>query len=123
MVVMSTLSALSVLALWLPARANAPIIIFTIFYGAFTGAVVALPTALVAQISDVRQIGTRVGTLYGVGSIAALTGNPIGGAIVSGQQGAFTHMQIYCGVVMMAGAAFFAAARTSLVGPHLKKRV
>lgn len=123
MVIMSTLTAASVLAIWIPSTSNAPIIVFAIVYGCLTGAVVALPAALIAQISDVRQIGTRVGSLYAVGSISALTGNPIGGALVTAQGGRFQHMQIYTGLTMMAGAAFFAAARTSLAGFDFKKRV
>jgi len=39
--------------------------------------------ALVAQISDIRKICVRNGTLFAIISIAALIENPIAGALVA----------------------------------------
>lgn len=72
--------------------------------------------AIVAQISDVRQIGTRTGCLFGIISIAALIGSPIGGALVTRDNGGFRYLQIFCGVMLAAGATLFVAARTVQVG-------
>lgn len=38
----------------------------------------SLVPSVVAQISDIRQIGVRNGTVFFIVSIAALTGTPIG---------------------------------------------
>ncbi len=63
MIVTSFLSTILVLALWLPARGNVPYILFAAFYGFSSGAFVSLAPALIAQISDIRQIGVRTGTM------------------------------------------------------------
>ncbi|KAI4091805.1 MAG: hypothetical protein LQ344_003909 [Seirophora lacunosa] len=123
MIVTSFLSTILVLALWLPARGNVPYILFAAFYGFSSGAFVSLAPALVAQISDIREIGIRTGGMFAVISIAALVGNPIGGALVSDQQGAYSHLQVFCGVMMLGGSMVFVASRWSLAGFKLKVRV
>ena len=123
MIATSYLSAILVLALWIPARGNTPIILFAAFYGFSSGAFVSLAPALVAQISDVRQIGIRTGTMFCVISIAALTGSPIGGALNSAQRGSYVNLQIFCGVMMIVGSTVFIMARTSLVGLKLAAKV
>ena len=123
MVVTSFLSCILVLGLWLPSRGNVPIILFAALYGFSSGAFVSLAPALVAQISDIRQIGVRVGTMFAVISVAGLVGNPIGGALVTAEDGGFTHLQIFCGVMMFAGGACFVAARASLVGWKMGMKV
>ena len=123
MVVTSFLSSALVLALWLPSRGNVPIIIFAAFYGFSSGAFVSLAPALIAQISDIRQIGVRMGSMFAIISVAALVGNPIGGALVTQEHGGFTHLQIFTGIVMVGGSCTFVAARTSLVGFKLAVKV
>ncbi|KAL9014321.1 MAG: hypothetical protein Q9173_001029 [Seirophora scorigena] len=123
MIVTSFLSTILVLALWLPARGNVPYILFAAFYGFSSGAFVSLAPALVAQISDIREIGVRTGGMFAVISIAALVGNPIGGALVSNQQGAYSHLQTFCGIMMLGGSMVFVASRWSLAGFKLNVRV
>jgi MFS family permease len=123
MIVTTYFSAILVLALWLPSRSNAPIIAFSALYGFGSGAFVSLAPALVAQISDIRKIGVRTGTLFAITSVAALIGNPIGGSLVTRDHGKFTQLQIFCGVMMMGGATIFLFARTNQVGFALKKKV
>jgi MFS family permease len=123
MVVMSYFCAIIVLGLWLPARSNAAIIVFAILYGFGSGAFVGLGPALIAQISDVRQIGVRTGTMFAIVSVAALTGSPIGGALVTADQGRFTKLQIFAGAVMVAGSTFFFAARVILGGWSWRSKV
>ena len=112
---MSYLAAIIVLALWLPSRANAPILVFAALYGFASGAFVSMAPALVAQVSDIRQIGVRNGTVFAICSIGALVGNPIAGALLSGNSTDFTHLQIFTGVLMMAGSTFFVCSRWTLV--------
>jgi len=123
MIAMSLLSCILVLGLWLPSRGNIPIIIFAAFYGFSSGAFVSLAPACVAQISDIRQIGVRTGTMFATVSIGALVGNPIGGALITAEHGGYTHLQIFGGVMMCAGAVVFCGARTSLVGFKIKAKV
>lgn len=111
MIVMSYFSCITVLALWLPAHSNAAIIVFCILYGFGSGAFIGMGPALVAQISDVRQIGSRTGTLFFVISFAALTGNPIGGALIQIDQERFVYCQVFAGVAMFVGSSFFVWSR------------
>lgn len=123
MIVTSFLSTVLVLALWLPARGNVPYILFAAFYGFSSGAFVSLAPALIAQISDVREIGVRTGAMFGAISVAALVGNPIGGALVSNEGGGYLHLQIFCGIMMLGGSMVFVASRWSLAGFKLDVRV
>lgn len=117
----SVFSTIIVLALWIPGRDNAAIIVFSFLYGFASGAFVAIVVALVAQVSDIRQIGVRNGTNFFVISWAALTGNPIAGALISHNNGGYIGLQIFCGVVIFVGALFFIASRHVQVGPGFKK--
>ena len=116
MIVMSVFTVFVILALWLPATGNAPIILFAVLFGIASGAGIGLTPVLVAQISPVKDIGVRTGALYSVSAIAALTGSPIGGQIIVASNGSFRNCQIFAGVSTLIGAAFFIAARISLAG-------
>ena len=102
---------------------NVPFILFAAFYGFSSGAFVSLAPALIAQISDIRQIGVRTGSMFAVVSLAALVGNPIGGALVSNEDGNYLHLQIFCGCMMFGGSCVFVAARASLKGLNLMRKV
>ena len=120
-IITCTFSAVIVLALWLPSRGSTPIIIFSALYGFSSGAFVSLAPSLIAQISDVRQIGVRSGTLFAFISVGALTGSPIGGALVVRDNGNFSYLQVFCGLCMAIGSALFLAARLVQCGWAWKK--
>ena len=89
MILTTVLSTVIVLALWLPSHGNVPIMTFAGFYGFFSGAFVSLGPAVIGQISEIREIGVCTGTVCALVSIAALTGSPIAGALVSRKHGQF----------------------------------
>jgi MFS family permease len=123
MIFMLYFSAILVLALWIPSHVNATVLIFTALYGFSSRAFIGLESALVAQISEVREIGVRTGTFYAISSIAALTGNPIGGALVPDIfHGTFWKLQVFSGAGMLAGSTFFLMARVYLAGLNSTKR-
>lgn len=72
--------------------------------------------ALIAQISPIREIGIRSGTVFAITAIAGLFGSPIGGALLSRDHGGFLYLQLFCGIVMAIGTAFFIASRTVQCG-------
>lgn len=113
---MAFMTAILVLALWLPATGDAPLIVFAILYGTASGAFVALIPAMIAQISDISEIGHRTGFGFAILSIPALVSNPIGGAILSANHGEFRGMQIYVGIMLFAGSCLFLVTRYTLVG-------
>ncbi|KAG9245451.1 major facilitator superfamily domain-containing protein [Calycina marina] len=116
MIITCAFSAIIVLAMWLPARGNAPIIVFSILYGFSSGAFVSLGFTLIAQISDIRDIGVRIGTFLFFTAFAGLTGNPIGGALVGKDNGSYLYLQVFCGVTMAVGTALYIWARYAQVG-------
>lgn len=120
MILITFISALFCLALWIPGRSNASIIVFLVIFGFSSGGFVSLGPALIAQISDMRQIGTRTGTAYAVQSFGALTGSPIAGAIVAAQGGSYLGLQLFCGFAMIAAVGVFIMARTVQVGFKVK---
>ncbi len=120
MIIVNTFTAVLVLALWLPSRGSVPIIIFAALFGFSSGAFVSLAPSLVAQISDIREIGVRNGSLFAAISVAALTGSPIGGALVTADNGSFTYLQIFCGVTMSVGCVIYVASRAAQVGFRLE---
>ena len=116
MIVMSFFTTILILALWLPASGNAPLLAFAALFGIGSGAGIGLTPALCAQVSPIKDIGVRTGTIFAISSIAALTGSPIGGQIIADSLGSFRNSQIFAGVTCFAGASLFIATRISLAG-------
>lgn len=113
------------LALWIPAsHSSAAIVVFTALFGFASGGFVSLMTPLIAQISDIRQIGTRTGTAMAVMSFGGLTGSPIAGAIVEAQGGEYIGLQLFCGCCMLAAVLAYVGARWAQVrGLELRTKV
>lgn len=116
MIFIMFVSALFSLAVWIPVESTAGILVFAIIFGFSSGGYISLAPTLVAQISDIRQIGTRVGAAFAIQSFGALTGSPIGGAIVKRQHGDYLGLQLFCGCSMMAGVVVIIIARYIQVG-------
>ncbi|PTB62409.1 MFS general substrate transporter [Trichoderma citrinoviride] len=116
MIIITFVSSVFCLAVWVPVKNMAGIIVFVAIFGFASGGVMALGPTLVAQISDISQMGTRVGTVFAVQSFGALVGSPIGGAIVSAQHGEYVGLQVFCGCAMMMGCLMFLLARYTQVG-------
>lgn len=123
MVVMITaLTGVVVLALWVPAQHNAMIYVFSVMYGASTGAFISISPAIMAHISDIREIGLRNGAEYMVISFAALAGSPIGGALLTAT-GGYLAMQLFAGVALFVGCAGFVCVRWRLAGWKVLEKV
>lgn len=122
MIATSTLSAAIVLALWIPARSNAPNLVFAALYGVSSGTFVAMVPALITQVcSDMSRLGTYMGAVYLVASPAVLIGQPIAGALVGADGGDYTWLQVFCGVTMIVGGVLFAVARAAHGGVGAKR--
>jgi len=114
MIVMSAFTTVLILALWLPAEGNVPLILFAVLFGIGSGAGIGLTPALCAQVSPIRDIGVRTGTVFAVAAFAALTGSPIGGQIIADSHGSFRNAIIFAGVSCAIGTALFVATRITL---------
>ena len=82
MTIFCALTTILILGMWIPADTNAIFLAYAPLFGFASGAAIGLTPALIAQISEIRDIGTRTGTAFGIASLAALTGTPIGGQLV-----------------------------------------
>jgi MFS family permease len=122
-IVITSISAIFTLALWIPGHSNATIIVYLVIFGFASGGFISLGPACIAQISDIRQIGTRTGTAFAFMAIGALTGSPIGGAIVTAQHGDFLGLQLFCGFAMVVSVIIFIAARYVQVGFKVSTKI
>ncbi|KAI1086677.1 MFS general substrate transporter [Rostrohypoxylon terebratum] len=121
MIFISGLSGVITLALWIPGRSTATTVVYGAVFGFASGGFISLLPAVVAQISDLRDIGTRTGIAFFFAALGALTGSPIGGAIVAEQGGKFLGLQLFCGIVMTASMVWFVAARALQAGFRITK--
>jgi predicted MFS family arabinose efflux permease len=116
-------TALTVLVLWLPAASNGPIVAFAVCFGFGSGALVALVPTIIAQISDIKEIGVRTGLEFAMISIPALLSNPVGGAFINLDGGGYRDCQIWTGCILTLGAIFMAFARVTHGGGGLMTKV
>ncbi|CAK7200680.1 hypothetical protein SEUCBS139899_003378 [Sporothrix eucalyptigena] len=123
MLCITALSAIVTLGLWIPGKSTGAIVAYAMVFGFSSGGFISMGPTLIAQISDIRQIGVRNGLSFAVQSLGALTGSPIAGAIVSSSNGNFLGMQLFSGATMIASFVIFFAARYVQVGWAPLKKV
>ncbi|KAM0493014.1 hypothetical protein ACHAP8_009543 [Fusarium lateritium] len=118
-IVVCYLSAIWILALWIPCNTQDGLIAFAALFGFSSGAYVSLIAPLVAQISPMQEIGFRTGIVFFVSSIGGLTTNPISGAILERPNG-WVGTKVFAGVFCLVGTTFILAARVHRVGWKIK---
>ncbi|KAF7320498.1 Monocarboxylate permease-like protein [Mycena chlorophos] len=118
------ISGVLCLTMWLLAGSSLPVLlVFAATYGFSSGAFISLITPCVAQISDVRQIGGRIGLLYSVISVPAVIGPPVAGVLLQAGDGSnYTAMILFAGLTLIAGSVSLFAARWK-INPKLLIRV
>lgn len=121
MIIMATFTTILILALWLPATGNVPLIIFAALFGIGSGAGIGLTPVLCASVSPIKDIGVRTGTIFAVASIAALTGSPLGGRIITDSKGDFKNTITFGGVSCAISVLLFVAARIVVGGAKMAK--
>ncbi|KAK9314151.1 major facilitator superfamily domain-containing protein [Lipomyces starkeyi] len=110
-----TIAGVLTLALWLPETGHTPIILFAALFGFSSGASISLMPALVAEISPLNEIATRIGAMSAFASMAALSGLPIAGAILLREgNNSFTGVAVFGGVTLIAGSSVIGIARMRL---------
>lgn len=123
MLVMTTLSAILVLALWLPARDNGALITFAALFGITSGAIIGLGPVLIIQISPMSELGYRVGTVLAFAAVGTLTSPPIGGAIAASDEGSYIYTCVFSGVSFLLGTVGLAALCVRLSGWGLTTKI
>jgi MFS family permease len=120
MIVHTLLGGIFNLAIWLPSKSNAALIVFSALYGYTSGCTFSIIPAMVAKLSDPREIGVRNGALYAVSAVGVLVGSPIAGAISNAQNGGFSGLIIFSGVNLLIGTGFVILSRQAQVGLKVK---
>ena len=87
---------------------------WTAFYGFAGGSIQGLfPAGLSSLTEDPAKQGTRIGMIFTIVSFAALTGAPIGGALVQAMGGKYVAAQAFAGSSCVLGLVFIASARVA----------
>jgi MFS family permease len=93
---------------WIAIHSLGGLIVFCIFYGFFSGAVVSLPSTVIAGlVPELRLVGTWMGMSFSFAGLGLLIGNPIAGQILNPNEGKFTGGIAFSASTIMAGAVAF----------------
>ncbi|KAI0161915.1 putative MFS monocarboxylate transporter [Hypoxylon sp. FL1284] len=94
-------------------------IAFAVFFGFFTGGIVALPAVVLTSFTpDLSRLGTRLGMSSMLNGVASLVGSPIAGAILNGT-GSYLGIQLFAGFLFLATSIFLVTLRFVLTGKKL----
>ncbi|KAI0694929.1 MFS general substrate transporter [Cerioporus squamosus] len=107
----AALAGLSTLLLWPAAHSFVPLAAYAALYGLFSGAFNALIVPCIAQISDIREIGMRIGLLYSIISFPSLVGNPAAGALLRLTHGSYSGLIVLSGTSVIVGSLFMLMAK------------
>jgi MFS family permease len=105
-------SAALILFSWIAVETVLGMYVWTVFCGIFSGGIQSLfPAGLGYLTAGANKPGTRMGMVFGLGSIASLIGPPIGGALIGAMKGRYMGAQIFAGATMAVSGAFLETAR------------
>lgn len=99
-------AALSAIAMftWIAATNKPGFIVWSCYWGILSGVHVTAPTSIIAHpvfCPDPNSLGTRLGMMWGISSLGALTGTPIAGALVDLSKAQFLRAQVFAGCMMI----------------------
>ncbi|KAF8633772.1 hypothetical protein AX15_001278 [Amanita polypyramis BW_CC] len=107
-------SGISCLVIWKLSYTLPLVLVFAIIYGFFSGAFISVINPCVAQISDVHEIGARMGMLYTVISFPSLLGGPLAGALLTKNHGSYNTVIIFSGTTLIAGSLLILCAKFAI---------
>lgn len=109
---------------WAAVTSLQGLLVFAIIFGLVNSAVQGIQmSAMTSLTTDLSKVGTRLGMVLGIASIAAVVGPPIAGQLIVAARGSFLYTQIFGGSATLLGVAFICAARISETGFVLRRRM
>lgn len=107
---------------WISTNSGGGNIAFAVFFGFFSGGIVALPAMVLTSFTkDLGRLGTRLGMSSVFNAFGSLVGAPIAGEILS-STGQYLGVQLYAACVVTVTASCLIALRFALTGRVLKAR-
>lgn len=108
---------------WIAVKSTAALIVWSILYGFFTGCFISMQSPIIVSLSpSLEVIGARMGTVFSIGGLGILIGNPVAGALLNTPSG-FLAPQVFCAACVSAAAIFVAITRVSKVGFTLYAKI
>lgn len=108
---------------WINTNTGTGNIAFSVFFGFFTGGIIALPAVVLTSFTfDLSRLGTRLGMSSMLNGVASLIGTPIAGAILNAT-GSYLGIQLFAGFLFIATSVFIVILRFELTGKKLVVRV
>jgi MFS family permease len=110
-------SCIACLCIWLPAGSTTPgIVMFAILFGFASGNNISISPVCIGKLCKTQEYGRYYATAYTFAAVACLIGIPIGGNIISSQNGSYTALIIFTGVIYIGSFVALLAAKLECVG-------
>lgn len=105
---------------WIAVQSIAGMWAFAVAYGSFGASIQGLFPAVVSSLTnDPKKAGVRLGMAFTIVSFAALSGEPLAGALIQKDRGKYLYGQIFGGSCMFAAFTTSVFARYAMVGRKL----
>ena len=97
---------------WLSVDSVPKLVLFCLFYGAFSGSYTSLQGPTVAMLTaNKSRLGSRVGTFCLFPAVGILIGNPVAGALIDVEKGVFWPAQILCATLIVGASMWLITTR------------
>ena len=98
---------------WLAIDSLAPLLVVAILYGISSGALIAMPPAVVSSLTmQPDRFGSRMGVCLAFMSVGSLIGGPsMGGIIQSGKGNNYYDARVFAGTALVIGACLVSSSR------------
>ena len=107
---------------WIGVRSLAADYVWLCFYGFFGASIQSLfPSTLAGLTKDLSKAGTRIGMIFTIVSVAALTGPPLAGKLIEVCGGQYLAVQLWGGCCILVGMGFLIAARQASLREDRRK--
>ena len=107
---------------WIAVSNVGGLLVFTLLYGFFSGAVISLVGPGLVKLSpDLSKLGTHMGMGMGFCGLGLLLGSPVAGSLLT--RSGYVGPQVWCGALNAVAAGFVLAARLAISNPRLRPRI